>query len=102
LTNKTSFTRFSFLLCQPKLVGHRSSGAELAGRGGSTWLGQSFFLKLDNEVTDSLLLLGSDSLNRTVKIVWHLAVDWLPAYSARLKVAESFAAALVFAACLAF
>jgi hypothetical protein len=66
------------------------------------WGSCFYFLKLDDEVIDSLLLLGSDSLNGTVKIVWHLVVDWSPARSARLKVAESVAAVLVFVACFAF
>jgi hypothetical protein len=61
-----------------------------------------YFLKSDDEVIDGLLLLGSDSSSRTVKIVWHLVVDWSPVHSARLKVAESIAAVLVFVACLAF
>jgi len=59
------------------------------------------FLKLDNEVIDSPLLLGSDTLNGTVEIVWHLVVDVSPVHSARLKVVESVAAVLVFVACLA-
>jgi hypothetical protein len=35
----------------------------------------AFSLELDDKAVDSLLLLGSDSLNGTVKIVWHPVVD---------------------------
>ena len=66
------------------------------------WGCRFYFLKLDDKVIDSLLLLGSDSLNGTVKIVWHLVVDRSPASSARLKAAESVAAVLVFIAYLPF
>jgi hypothetical protein len=72
LTNKRRFTHSffaPFLFGQPRPVCHHGNGTELAGGGGGTWLGLSFFLKLDDKAVDSLLLLGDDFLNETVKIV---------------------------------